>query len=125
MLPVIYIPKKDMNNVLSLVTSHMHPSTYYISSFYQLPILNYSVEVCHGNYAYPVLAPCTGYSASLDEEYSKVYPNKPLPPKSFLEWLIALCEGDGSVSLSSNNRSSFTLTPNTVPLPSYSTFITP
>lgn len=28
-LPVIYIPKADMPLVRSLVTSHMHPSTYY------------------------------------------------------------------------------------------------
>lgn len=29
MLPVIYIPKKDMDNVRSLVMPHMHASTYY------------------------------------------------------------------------------------------------
>ena len=86
--------------------------------------------MCHGNFAYPILASSTGYmfyssySQGQDhfdftlfyEEYAKVYPNKPLPSKLFLQWFIGFWEGDGSLSASSNNRFAFVITQSTVDL---------
>lgn len=43
-------------------------------------------------------------------EYSKIYPNKTLPNKLFLEWFIGFVEGDGCFTLSNRYDLSFIVT---------------
>lgn len=43
------------------------------------------------------------------KHYKERYPNKPLPSKEFLEWLIGFTEGDGSFTLSTRGVSIFVI----------------
>lgn len=51
--------------------------------------------------------------SSFYSEYEKRFPNRKLPNKSFLEWLIGFTEGEGSFIVNSRGTSVFTITQST------------
>jgi hypothetical protein len=48
--------------------------------------------------------------SSFFEMYSKVYPNRPKPTQSFLEWFIGFTEGDGSFIVTKRRSLQFVIT---------------
>ena len=47
------------------------------------------------------------------QKYNEFYPNKPLPDRSFLEWMIGFTEGDGLFTVTSRGDLHFVLTQST------------
>lgn len=79
--------------------------------FYQNKLLLYTIPAA--------LAPLAQSAASpfnfdaFNTAYTKAYPNKPIPSKNFLEWLVGFVEGDGSFIVNKRGDLQFVITQST------------